>query len=233
VHNVTQYPVCNNGVCGSRTFDFFVQYCPFGCSQGTCQNNSIDECSINSDCDDENPYTEDLCILENNTGRRICDYNQIRCLSDLDCNNSVSSNFCLNDYVYQTLIDYACINPGTPNSSCQEISSEDVLVEECLNGCLNGECKSSGESGSRRGGGGGRGNMFDDLPFIITPTGEILGQELSVLPSVITQEESEELPKKESPKSKLDFNIFLLLMFGLFILLLFLLIIILAATRKN
>ncbi|MEM3113389.1 MAG: hypothetical protein QXI33_03125, partial [Candidatus Pacearchaeota archaeon] len=49
VHNVTQYPVCNNGVCGSRTFDFFVQYCPFGCSQGTCLP-SPTQCTQDNQC---------------------------------------------------------------------------------------------------------------------------------------------------------------------------------------
>ena len=71
------------------------------------------------------------------------------------------------------------------------------------------------------------------MPYIITPNGEILGQELSA-PNVINieEEQEDEIVKKTLPP-KLDFGLLFALMFAAFILFLILLIILLATLRKK
>ena len=238
VHNVTQIPICNQNTCGSQTLDVFVQYCQYGCNLGICQNQTIiDECTSNSECNDSNSYTEDLCVV-NNTSGNICSNPQIACLSNNDCSTSYSGNFCSNDDVYRSEINYTCVNPGTQNSICEQFSSQDIKVMECLNGCSNGVCKSSSGSGSgtsNRGGGGGR-NIFDDLPFIIAPNGEILGQEKPI-PQVIVIDDNQDdnLTTKRLPSSLNNSNsglLWILLLF-LFLLLLIILIIILSNIMKK
>ena len=222
----TTTPLCLSGSCEQNKTSQLI-LCESGCSNNTCNPVSLDECSINSDCNDSNSYTEDICSFSNSSNKKICLNNQITCLTNSDCSNSNSGNFCLNDNVYKTVTNYSCINPATQNSSCQADSSNNILVKECSNKCSNGECKSS----TTHGGSGGR-NLFDDLPYIITPNGEILGQELSA-PNVINiEEEQEEIVKKTLPP-KSDFGLLLTLMFAAFILFLILLIIILASLRKR
>ncbi|MBT3395252.1 hypothetical protein HN412_02340, partial [archaeon] len=64
------------------------------------------------------------------------------CQDDSDCPNDIigswSSNYCENGDVYQSRInvDYSCV---IPDCISEEIN-EKVLVEDCLEGCLDGSC---------------------------------------------------------------------------------------------
>jgi len=84
------------------------------------------ECSSNADCDDSDPYTEDVC---NNPGTvdSYCSYLPIICLMDNDCDDG-------NEYT-----EDICENPGTADSYCSYLS----LV--CL---INNDCGTDGWMGS-------------------------------------------------------------------------------------
>ena len=241
VHNITHSPTCSQGICGEQINDVFVQYCQYGCNLGICQNQTIiDECTSNSECNDSNPYTEDLCAVNNSTGGNICSNPQIACLSNNDCLGTTSNNYCsVEEDVYKTVSNFSCLYPGTKNSYCHLASETDILVKECSNGCSNGVCKSSSGSGSgtsNRGGGGGRSNLFDDLPYIIAPNGEILGQEKPISQVIIIEEDqNDSLTTKRLPSSLNNSNsglLWILLLF-LFLLLLIILIIILSNITKK
>jgi len=103
------------------------------------------ECSSNADCDDSDPYTEDVC---NNPGTvdSYCSYLPIVCLMDNDCDdylpivcltNSdcgidgwIESLTCSNDDIWQNYITYTCNDPGTSAASCSD-STALKLKEDC------------------------------------------------------------------------------------------------------
>ncbi|MEW5945552.1 MAG: PKD domain-containing protein [bacterium] len=63
-------------------------------------------CKSDSNCNDGNAYTEDICT-NGNTAQAACTHAAIRCLSDTDCDDGNENT--LN----------SCTNPGASSSSCE------------------------------------------------------------------------------------------------------------------
>jgi len=100
------------------------------------------KCKTNSDCNDNNVNTYDLC---NNpgTGSSICSNAQIICSTDSDCgtNDFTGALFCQSGNIYQNFLTYRCNNPGTGSSSCTS-STTSQLKQTCAGSqtCSNGNC---------------------------------------------------------------------------------------------
>ncbi|MBS3079703.1 fibronectin type III domain-containing protein [Candidatus Pacearchaeota archaeon] len=67
----------------------------------------------------------------------------ITCSSNSDCGISgyLSDDFCSENDVFTTYIDYRCVNSGTSTSYCSNTTTNE-LVEECSDFCVSGECQS-------------------------------------------------------------------------------------------
>ena len=100
--------------------------------------------TITPGCSGDNECTLDI----DNEFIEICEYGcylgeclpQIVCNADSDCGeDSISENYCVETGVYHNIIDYTCLNPGTPQSSCN-INVTEELVEECSEMCFEGSC---------------------------------------------------------------------------------------------
>ncbi|MDP3882829.1 MAG: PKD domain-containing protein, partial [Candidatus Staskawiczbacteria bacterium] len=113
------------------------------CSNGSCVNLQIN-CYNNSDCNDNNPNTSDVC-KNAGTPQSYCQNPSlpIACTSNTDCGISAytGSPYCFNNNVFQAYQTYACANAGTPQSYCQN-SSAPQLQQSCLSNqtCSNGSC---------------------------------------------------------------------------------------------
>ncbi len=113
------------------------EYCQSGCEDGEC----IIECSSDEECDDSNPYTEDIC---NNDGTidSYCTHLTIACLKDADCGTDgwVEEPYCLsNNDLKQKFRTYECNYPGKSYSYCDSWTPH-KLKESCPNKCVNGRC---------------------------------------------------------------------------------------------
>ncbi|MFA6452723.1 MAG: VWA domain-containing protein, partial [Candidatus Pacearchaeota archaeon] len=129
----------------------------YGCENGECLG---PECINNSDCDDGNSSTTDLCINEH------CEHRNIRCFTDIECDDQNSTTidrcvnpgtvesyctnslfncgsdadcglngflgveFCSTNNVYKLFQNATCMNPGTHNSNCV-VTRKETLVNDC------------------------------------------------------------------------------------------------------
>ncbi|MEK6891034.1 MAG: VWA domain-containing protein, partial [Nanoarchaeota archaeon] len=129
-------------------------------------DHEILECTSNSQCGNVttilfcdgnslmNQTTTPSCIGNNcqssinNTLVQVCNYScsngaclpQITCDQNSDCgNDTISESYCVDTGVYHNIINYTCLNPGTPNSYCQTNITAEV-VENCNEMCFEGSC---------------------------------------------------------------------------------------------
>lgn len=148
VYQKYQYFVCNNpgtslSYCTNSTKNILKEMCqlPQVCYQGKCSNVT---CYKNSDCNDSNSSTEDICSNPG-TGLSKCSHNLIKCNYNNDCgNNGFFGNlFCSNDNknVLQNYINFICNSPGTSLSYCSNSSSQLLKLTCSANQiCNNGQC---------------------------------------------------------------------------------------------
>ncbi|MFA5856391.1 MAG: putative metal-binding motif-containing protein [Candidatus Pacearchaeota archaeon] len=113
------------------------------CPQGQiCVNNTCREirCYNNSDCDDSNPNTYDVCEKPG-TVESYCTNTPARCNSKSDCGTDgyLNLKFCKNNDIYDKYRLFSCNNPGTQVSFCSN-TTEDRLVQDCPKACYNAEC---------------------------------------------------------------------------------------------
>ncbi|MBI2629243.1 hypothetical protein HYW74_04115 [Candidatus Pacearchaeota archaeon] len=100
--NRTITPTCTaNNFCTSVTNDLLVQACQYGCANAACLPRPI--CFTDAECNDNNAYTQDLCINPG-TQQSFCQHNNIRCITNNDCNDNNAQTTDI------------CVNPGTVNS---------------------------------------------------------------------------------------------------------------------
>lgn len=128
------------GYCSEETTTPTCIYAQIRCD-GICMNNACVDiaCRRDSDCDDDDPYTEETCINPGTLDSR-CEYETYRCIMDSDCddNNRLTLDYCvypstLRSYCRHRTIrcavdedcnDYnpytkdICLNPGTTRSYC-------------------------------------------------------------------------------------------------------------------
>ncbi len=128
-----------NSFCTNTTFPLLNQTCTNNlfCYNGVCSNIT---CFSDSECNDNNSNTIDICNLAG-TPNSGCSYNPMICMNNSDCgtNHFSGDAFCQNENVYQNFITYNCISPGA-NSSCS-VSSNEVNLQNCSHTCLNGSCQ--------------------------------------------------------------------------------------------
>jgi hypothetical protein len=144
INHLIQTWTCNNptqttSYCSSNFQTETTQTCADFCTNGACI--SI-RCFTDSDCNDDNASTEDIC---NNPGNSdsYCTNNPttIVCASDSDCGTDgfTGEPFCLANEVNRLFLDFTCHNPNTKNSYCSTTSSQ-LVLQECEFGCSKGMC---------------------------------------------------------------------------------------------
>jgi len=130
-------PGLTSSYCSSNTTGNFLESCtyPTVCANGDCVR-----CNDNSDCDDGNNYTYDICRFSG-TPESYCSHEHIECSQDSECGTDgfVDLPFCQGDDLYQSFRTFDCKNEGTPGSYCDDDSTPS-LIEECEFGCAGSEC---------------------------------------------------------------------------------------------
>ncbi|MEK6854649.1 MAG: hypothetical protein AABX73_00315 [Nanoarchaeota archaeon] len=97
-------------------------------------------CTLDSECDDENPLTFDECINPG-TSASECRNTLVNCASDLDCGFTgfLGQEFCSARNIAKNFQNATCINPGSLQSSCSVII-EKKIITMCQAACSNGAC---------------------------------------------------------------------------------------------
>jgi hypothetical protein len=123
--------------CSSSQEERTLETCNYGCSDGEC---IIPECTENTDCNDGDPNTEDICINPG-TIDSFCSHGQITCFNNSDCGTDgfIDLPFCLENNTAQLFQTFTCNNPGTQSSFCSSVVEEQTL-EICELGCEEGTC---------------------------------------------------------------------------------------------
>ena len=149
-----------DSVCSAEAIPELVEECDDACVDGECEDF---ECESDSDCDDSDEYTRDIC-LEPGTLESECEHEPLECVNDSDCDdeNSLTLDSCVENVCENILVD--C----TENSQCGNVEvslscdGDDVVesvvspvcselnecgsetssgvIATCEFGCLNGEC---------------------------------------------------------------------------------------------
>ena len=108
-----------------------------------CVKSVLIICKKNSDCDDGNQRTEDICINPG-TVHSECKNENIKCFEDSECgtNSFFVNSFCDglggND-VFRNFLNFTCVNKGKSSSFCKNESSA-ILTQQCKFGCFAGAC---------------------------------------------------------------------------------------------
>jgi hypothetical protein len=139
-----QTSLCNapgtpSSSCNSQVNPKLVDLCQFACNNGLCIR-----CDENSDCDDHNPSTNDVCINPNTPQSRCSnEETEIECFTNSDCGitSNISQLFCSANKVNQLIRTWTCNNPGTHSSFCSS-SILQQIIQICPDKCANGECVS-------------------------------------------------------------------------------------------
>jgi len=144
--NVTQlYEIftCNDAgtpqaFCSSDTIDQTVETCEDLCLSGQCEEV---ECFDDSECDDVNASTEDVCH-EPGTPESFCTNEPIVCFDDVDCGTDglTGSPFCVGLELTQVFESFTCHNSGTAASYCSS-GDEDQVIEQCTDACVIDHCE--------------------------------------------------------------------------------------------
>ncbi|MFH1399393.1 MAG: hypothetical protein ABIG95_04760 [Candidatus Woesearchaeota archaeon] len=144
-------------------------------ANGKCVNTDSGECecrTANDPCDDNNRCTDDSCNMQtgtcnntrnwkgcddlnNCTNQDRCDYNsecigqpicagnntECGCSACTNCNSldNVSEPYCKEGDVFKQQDDYSCAN-----MTCEKTTQE-ILLEECTDGCAEGTCSQSAD----------------------------------------------------------------------------------------
>jgi len=118
-------------------------------SDNFCKEGDVYQNTVKFEC--KNPGTKDSFCREINKdikkeecSDKACyegECIQVQCNSNPDCgtNDYTGEKFCKDGDLYQHYKEYMCLNAGNINSSC----NSDVkvkLVNDCPNGCFNGQC---------------------------------------------------------------------------------------------
>jgi len=129
---------CDDGECDSDIEEVIVEECAFGCVDGNCV---IPDCDEDSDCDDSDDYTYDVCVNPG-TDDSYCSYEDILCIENSDCGDSglVGEEFCSRDDVVRLFELWTCENPGTVESACSS-GLDEQLIEVCGDYCSDGVCE--------------------------------------------------------------------------------------------
>ncbi|MBU0760240.1 MAG: hypothetical protein KJ600_03530 [Nanoarchaeota archaeon] len=131
-------PTTPDSSCSSEIVEQTIETCEDICLNGVC----VDvECFVNSDCDDANESTQDICHNPG-TAESFCTNGGITCFSNADCgiDGFIGQLFCSGLDVMQTYQIFTCTNPGIEESSCSS-SEENQTITTCTDICIDGECQ--------------------------------------------------------------------------------------------
>lgn len=143
--NLTSFQCLNpgeiNSQCLGNLVPQFIEHCSGACVDGSCYDIT---CRNNSDCDDSNIRTEDVC-LNPGTVNSTCTHNNITCLNNADCgiNGFIGNNFCngaSGKDLFRNFTSFTCNDAGKSTSFCTN-STSPVLNQTCSDICDNGQCK--------------------------------------------------------------------------------------------
>jgi hypothetical protein len=132
---------CNNAgttgsYCSNSTAGQLKQSCDYGCLNNACINRSQIRCFNNSECDDNNTYTQDTC-LNPGTVNSSCKYDVLQCINDSDC--SIYGNQC-ND-AKCNLTSSTCYTQKKPDSTPCNDSAYCTVNDVCTNGVCGGTAR--------------------------------------------------------------------------------------------
>ncbi|MDD5193121.1 MAG: hypothetical protein PHF67_00895 [Candidatus Nanoarchaeia archaeon] len=147
-----------SGYCSNSTRSIIWQVCSYNCKDGKCIDKpicTIDNdckskqiclsgkcknitCSSDSECEDNNPYTEDKCSNPN-TLESFCMYDPIKCIKNSDCGKDVYGDvFCSDNLVVNNHLVFKCNGKGSKSYCTNSTNIE--KRQTCPDGCLNGIC---------------------------------------------------------------------------------------------
>jgi hypothetical protein len=128
---------CRGGECESDVDEILVESCSDTCVDGGCVEIT---CYNNEDCDDSDAYTIDSCRNPGSVNS-YCSNEPIVCIQNNDCGNDgyIGDEFCQGDDVYKNYKEFDCLNAGGLGASCNS-DVDALLIEECVYGCVNGDC---------------------------------------------------------------------------------------------
>ena len=138
---------CSNNQCSYSASNLLIDDCLYGCSNGVCITAPPIECSLNSECNDNNARTADECVNPGQTNS-YCMNTEVDCIIDTDCGITgfINDNFCSNNDIYRIFQTATCENPGTLQSNCM-ITAEQTLITDCndnnpltFDWCTNSQC---------------------------------------------------------------------------------------------
>ena len=140
-----QLAVCHNPNTLSSSCDLQISQetilsCPYACHDAACIR-----CDGNSDCNDQDSDTLDICRNPGELNSYCENQNttpqNIDCYTNADCgtNSPVSQLFCSLNNVNQLFLTWTCNNPATIQSYCSS-SFQQQIIQTCPDICQNGQC---------------------------------------------------------------------------------------------
>ncbi|MEK6800549.1 MAG: hypothetical protein AABY05_01320, partial [Nanoarchaeota archaeon] len=130
-------PRTRDASCRSDISNRVLQTCSQLCTNGTCGGI---RCNQDSECNDNNPLTNDRCI---NPGTVVseCRNTVINCASNLDCGSTgfIGTELCSGNNVSKNFQTALCKNSGSKESFC-EINVEQRNLDMCDFACFQGTC---------------------------------------------------------------------------------------------
>ena len=131
---------CVNGLlanCEPHETISLLEDCAYDCANGAC----IGECTKDSDCDDQDINTEDICH-EPTTPNSYCTNDPITCHNNEDCgiDGLIDGLFCTGNNITQNYQTWTCNLPGTAQSSCTSALTSQ-LIQICADVCIDGACE--------------------------------------------------------------------------------------------
>jgi hypothetical protein len=135
---------CVGASCVEDISEILVEECDYGCLSGNCIKES--ECYENSDCDDNDLYTYDECVI--NVSGNYCKYTPIKCVVNNDCGITgfIGEVYCLEGNVHKDFSQSVCLNPESVESSC-----EVTITPKIVFNCGTDYCEDFGENYCKNG----------------------------------------------------------------------------------
>ena len=133
------YTCINKGTtssyCSTNSSALLIDNCEFDCANGNCIR-----CNDNSECDDGDNYTQDICYFSG-TPESFCAHDHIECFTDSECGQDsfIGLPFCVGGDVHQNFRTFECVNKGGPGSYC-DFDLNATFIEHCPFGCFAGFC---------------------------------------------------------------------------------------------
>ncbi|MEK6860841.1 MAG: hypothetical protein AABY07_02615 [Nanoarchaeota archaeon] len=175
VYNRITTPTCSSNECTSSTQDNLVRLCQFGCLDGECIPDTR-ECIRNTDCNDDNRLTQDICNEDNE-----CENIPLECTLNSDCGDVLRELICQGNNVVNRVTIPTC-----SNNECSQNFNE-IFVESCNFGCSNGECLPEPQTTNINFPEGSREN-YDSTCSVVTESNRYASSEPQIIEGLVSGE---------------------------------------------